>query len=497
MAGSVRGRVEHVVVVGAGLGGLSAALTLAGAGRRVTVLERDLVPGGLCGLRSQDGYTFDTGPTVLTMPDILARPLAAVGAELTDLLELRRLDPAYRARFADGSTLDVHADPAATAEGIRAACSAADAAGFERYVAHVSELYRLQRDRFIAANLDSPVQLVNRDLARLVAMGGFGRLARGVRRFVSDDRLVRLLSFQSLYAGLSPERALAIYAVISYMDSVAGVYYPVGGMNRLPTAYSDAAAAAGVEFCYGEQVDGVEVRSGRAVAVTTASGRRLTADAVIVNADPTALRPALLAGAAGRFGHRRRAVHYSPSAVVLHAGSRRAPADPVHHAIHFGAAWSRTFEEIIDDGRTMSDPSFLVTTPTVTDASVAPTGAHTQFALFPAPNLDQARPIDWTADGPRYRDRCIDQLVAAGHPGFGDADVQWFLTPADWAARGLAAGTPFAADHRFSQTGPFRPPTIDPAVDNLLWCGANVQPGVGVPMVVISGELAARRIVGR
>lgn len=490
---SVVGRCDHVVVVGAGLGGLSAALTLAGTGRRVTVLERSDRPGGLCGTHTAGGYTFDTGPTVLTMPDILARPLAAVGVELNDVLDLRRLEPAYRARFADDSTLDVLTDPAAMADQIRAEVGPADAAGYLAYVEHVTELYRLQRDQFIAANLDSPFGLVSRDAARLVALGGFGRLERRLRRFVSDERLVRLFSFQSLYAGLAPQRALAVYAVISYMDSIAGVYYPMGGMHALPRAYADAAAAAGVTFRYGEPVTSVGVRDGRARSVTTATGEVIEADAVIVNADPASVRAALVPD---HPGPSRRPVHYSPSAVVLHAGSRHAPADPVHHEIVFGRAWARTFTEIIDDGRPMSDPSFLVTTPTVTDDAPAPAGGHTQFALFPAPNLQHRRPLDWNRLAPAYRARCVQLLAEHGHPGFAAAEAELLVTPADWAAQGLPAGTPFSADHRLAQTGPFRAATIDPAIDNLLWCGAAVQPGVGVPTVVISGQLAARRIAG-
>jgi phytoene desaturase len=219
----VAGPTQDVLVIGAGLGGLSAALHLAGAGRRVTVVEREDVPGGRCGLIADREYRFDTGPTVLTMPELVAAPLNAVGEELADWLTLRRLDPAYRARFADGSTIDVRADVHDMADEIAAVCGGAQATAWLRYVEFLRKLYAIEMPHFIDRNLDSPLQLVNGSLARLVALGGFRRLSAKVAGFFDDDRLRRLFSFQAMYAGLAPAQALAIYAVITYLDCVQGV----------------------------------------------------------------------------------------------------------------------------------------------------------------------------------------------------------------------------------------------------------------------------------
>src|SRR3954452_22289655 len=256
---TVTGPTDSVVIVGAGLGGLSAALHLAGAGRSVTVLERAAVPGGRAGLIRDHGYHFDTGPTVLTMPELVAQPLNAVGEDLGDWLTLRRLDPAYRARFADGSTIHVRASSEAMAEEIRTMCGPDDAAGYERFVAYLRRLYCIELPHFIDRNLDSPLQLVGTPLARLLAMGGFRRLDRKVASFVRDERLRRLFSFQAMYAGLSPARALAIYSVITYMDTVAGVYFPEGGMHAVPAALAAAAAAHGVRVRYSTPVHRIEI----------------------------------------------------------------------------------------------------------------------------------------------------------------------------------------------------------------------------------------------
>jgi phytoene desaturase len=493
MSRRVQGLTDHVVVVGAGLGGLSAALHLAGAGRRVTVLERADVPGGRCGLIEDAGYRFDTGPTVLTMPELVARPLNAVGEELGDWLTLRRLDPAYRARFADGSTIDVRADVGDTADEIATRCGAKDAQGWLRYVEFLRALYRIEMPHFIERNLDSPLQLVNGSLARLAARGGFRRLASKVADYFPDERLRRLFSFQAMYAGLAPAQALAIYAVITYMDCVEGVYFPDGGMHAVPRALAGAAQKHGVEFRYGTSVAAIDIRDGRAWGVLTADGERIAADVVVINADlPTAygeLLPAQYTPA------RVRRLRYSPSAVVLHAGSSASFPDLTHHTIDFGSSWEETFGQIIDHGELMSDPSFLLTSPTLTDASLAPNDRHTYYALFPAPNA-RAR-VDWRQQREEYRVHILETLEKRGYSGFeAGIETEHLITPADWQRQGLAAGAPFAAAHTFRQTGPFRSPTLDRRLGNVVFCGSNAQPGVGVPMVLVSGRLAAERITG-
>ena len=452
---TVVGPTDRVVVVGAGLGGLSAALRLAAAGREVTVLERAAAPGGRAGRLELGGYGFDTGPTVLTMPELIADALDAVGERLEDWLELEPVDPVYRAYYPDGSTLDVHAGVEAMAAEVERVCGPAEAAGYRRFADWVSALYRAEMRSFIDRNLDSPLGLLGPDLLRLLRLRGFGRLAPAVARHLKDPRTQRVFSFQAMYAGLSPYAALAIYAVIAYMDSVAGVWFPRGGVHAVPRALAGAAEKHGVQFRYGTEVARVEVAGGRARAVHTTGGERLAADVVVLNPDlPVAYRDLLPPGAAPRRVERLR---YSPSCVVLHVGSTAAYAKIAHHNIHFGRAWRGTFDEIIRDGRLMSDPSLLVTNPTRADPTLAPHGRQAYYVLAPTPNLTAG--IDWAGTGPRYRDELVAVLEARGYAGFGAGiEVERLVTPADWAASGLAAGAPFAAAHTLAQTGPFRPP---------------------------------------
>ncbi|MCQ9132294.1 phytoene desaturase family protein, partial [Streptomyces hilarionis] len=364
MTRTVTGPTDHVVVVGAGLSGLSAALHLLGAGRRVTLVDRDDLPGGRAGRLERGGYRIDTGPTVLTMPDLADEAFAAVGERLRDHVDLVPLHPAYQARFADGSSLDVHTDAAAMEAEVERFAGATEAAGYRRLRRWLEQLYRAQMRRFIDANFDSPLQLLTPDLARLAALGGFGRLDAGIGRHLRDERLRRVFSFQALYAGVAPARALAAYAVIAYMDTVAGVYFPRGGMHALPQAMADVAARAGADLRLGQTVTRLERSAGRVTAVVT-DRDRIPCDAVVLTPElPVSY------GLLGRTPRRPLRIRHAPSAVVLHVGTDRTWPGLGHHTLSFGGAWRRTFDELTRDGRLMSDPSLLVTRPTATDPTL-------------------------------------------------------------------------------------------------------------------------------
>ncbi|MEU4674275.1 phytoene desaturase family protein [Amycolatopsis sp. NPDC023774] len=486
---TVPGRTDRIVVVGAGLSALSAALHLAGRGRRVTVVERGPGPGGRVGRLELGGYRLDTGPTVLTMPEIVRDTFAGGSAEMTTYLPMRRLDPAYTAWFADGSRLPVHSDAEEMTEAVRDFAGPAEAAGYRRLRRWLTRLYRAEFDRFVASNIDSPLGLVSRDLARVVALGGFRRLDPKVSSFLGDERLRRVFTFQALYAGESPMRALALYAVIAYMDTVGGVYFPEGGIAALPRALAAAAESAGVRFRYGEGADTLERRGGRVSAVLTGSGDRIPCDAVVLTGElPESYR--LL----GRAPLRPLRLSPGPSALVVHVGAAGDWPDVGHHTVSFGDAWAATFRELITEGRQMSDPSLLITRPTASDPALAPAHRHLFSILAPAPNLERG-PIDWSrAAGPAAA-ALLDEVRKRLLPGL-EADVSHVISPADWAARGMVAGTPFSYAHSFGQTGPFRPRNLPRGAENVVLAGAGTVPGVGVPTVLLSGRLAADRITG-
>jgi phytoene desaturase len=484
---------KRVVVIGAGLGGLSAACHLAGNGHEVTVVERGSSPGGRAGVLELDGYRFDTGPTVLTMPTLFERCFDAVGVEMQDLLTVRPLDPMYRACFADGSELRLRHGRDAMAAEIRDVCGADEAAAFDRFVDWLSALYRVEMG-YIERNYDSPLDLARplTPALRLLQLGAFGKLAKKISKFFSDERLQRLFSFQALYAGLAPQRALALFAVITYMDAINGVVVADGGMHALPRALAEAARRGGVEFRYGtpvEQIVTEQGSGGRVKGVRLAGGELIVADVVVCNADlPDAYQSLLPQIEAPRVVRRGT---YSPSAVVWHVGVRGSlPAGSAHHNVHFGHAWDEAFRALLGEGRRMPDPSLLVSVPTIDEPAMAPPGRHSLYVLEPVPNLAAA--ADWSDERVRTRDDLERKIKEFGYPT--EIEVEALVDPTDWRAQGLHHGTPFGLAHHFLQSGPFRPRNVERRAPGLVFVGSSTVPGVGVPMVIISGELAAQRV---
>ena len=488
--------MNPVVVIGAGLAGLSAACYLIGRGYEVTVVEREELPGGRAGVLHRDGFTFDTGPTVLTMPDLITDAIRSATADPTidlgDLLPLRLLDPAYRACYYGGSTINVRYGREAMRDEIARTCGSVDAAAFDAFVDWLRQLYVLEMPNFIDRNYDSLLGLVSSPgaLARLLRLGAFGRLGAAVRNRFKDPRLHRLFSFQAMYAGLAPDSALALYAVITYMDTIEGVWFPEGGIHAVPTLMAQVAEKAGVTFRYGDAVDAVlRSSTGRVAGVRTTSGERIRADAIVCTLDlPTAYQQLLGDLRPPQAVRRGR---YSPSAVVWHVGVRGVPEPPVaHHNIHFGTEWSTAFDALLREGQLMPDPSRLVTVPSLDDSALAPSDSSTMYVLEPVPNL--AGKINWSTEAGRIRDRLHAFLVEQGYPG--EVITEELVTPLDWQTQGMAAGTPFALAHTFGQTGPFRPSNVERQLPGIFFAGSGTVPGVGVPMVLISGKLTASRV---
>ena len=491
-----------VVVIGAGLGGLSAAAHLRGSGHDVVVLERGDRPGGRNGLLEMDGWRFDTGPTVFTMPGLLRDVFEAVGAEMDDHVTLDPVDPMYRATYHDGSELRVwHGRERMTRE-IREVCGPEPALQFGRFADWLRQLYELELPHFIDTNFDSPLDLLRPvgPALRLLRLGAFAKFGNRVASYFDDHRLQKVFSFQSMYAGLAPYEALALYCVITYMDSIEGVFFPEGGMHAVPRGLAGALEGAGVEIRYGTDVERIllaEGSSGRVRGVRTSSGEVLEAGAVVCNADlPVAYRT-LLPGLRQPFAVRHG--HYSPSCVLWHVGVRgELPAGTAHHNIHFGERWDETFRQLLHEGRLMDDPSILVTVHSLDDPSLVPDrgdGArrHCLYVLEPTPNLDGS--VDWTVERERLRASLQTRVGALGYPVDHDRiEVEAFVDPTDWEQQGMERGTPFALSHRFRQTGPFRPDNVTAHAPGLVFVGSGTRPGVGVPMVLLSGRLAAERV---
>jgi phytoene desaturase len=481
----------RVVIIGAGLGGLATAAHLSQRGHDVVVVEREPIPGGRAGLVAEAGFRLDNGPAVLTMPDLLRDTFSAAGADIADFVTLRPVDPMYRAVYADGSVLHVRHGRDAMTEEIRVFAGAREAEAFGRFCDWLENLYRVEMPHFIDVNYDSVLDLVRawRAALQLVRLGGLGRLGTKVASFFTDERLQRAFSFQSMYAGLAPYEALSLYGVITYMDTVQGVYVPDGGMHAVASGLAGAVQKAGVGFRYGAPVTRIlRTGAGAVSGVEIADSERLVADAVVCNADlPVAYRTLLGSVDAPRVARRGR---YSPSCVLWTAGVRGTPPEgAAHHNLHFGDDWRGAFEALAAGVR-MPDPSILVTLHSLDDPSLAPPGCTTLYALEPVPNLDGK--VDWARESDRITARLRDHVARLGYPT--DVVVERVYDPLDWERLGMERGTPFSLAHTLRQTGPLRPANVDARVPGLVFAGSSTVPGVGVPMVLVSGKLAAERV---
>ncbi len=526
------GKARDIVVIGAGLSGLTAALHLTGAGHRVTVVESADHVGGRCATEDVAvpgaGVTVraDTGATVWTMPQLVDSALSAVGKRVGDVdpeFRVRRMAPAYHATFHDGRSIDVYGDASRMAAEITRFAEAGgdDPAprvdGYLRMREWLAQMFGSAYPHFMAASFDSPLDLVGDsgaagDLGHLVQLGAFGSLGRRVENLLGDDLLARVFSFQSLYAGVAPKDARAVYGCIAHMDTTMGVYYPTAsrtgsGMGAIAGIMADAFVGAGGELRLSTPVSGLSVdAAGKGVTAVLGPDGPIPCDGIVATVDLPIVEGWL--DAAGAPAKKRLVpTRTSPSAMVAHGA---APVDVTrnwpdrHHLISFGEAWDETFREISSPraGSLMSDPSLLVTRPAVTapDRIVADADGREWepvSILAPCPNLVSAD-VAWDLVGPAHLAEVTALLDRRGLPGIAE---QWVLgaldTPATWAEQGMIDGSPFGLAHLFRQTGPFRPRNLSPRLpSNLVLAGSTTVPGVGVPTVILSGALAADRFTG-
>ncbi|WP_034620525.1 phytoene desaturase family protein [Cellulomonas sp. URHE0023] len=506
----------RVVVVGAGIAGLTTAALLARGGARVTLLEQHDGVGGRAGLLELDGFRFDTGPSWYFMPEVFTHAFALLGERIEDHVDLVRLDPAYRL-FPEPSgghaPLDVVQDPEvnwATFEALEPGAGSA----MRRYAQDSTQAYRDALDSFLYTTFARPHRLVTRDVVRRSrTLAGLltHTLAEHVAGAVDHPVLQQVLGYPAVFLGSSPYRVPALYSLMSHLDLVDGVRFPRGGMYTVIEALQRIAIREGVRIRTGAAVASIEVepmsaslvhprRSGTARGVRLSTGELVPADIVVSAADRHHTESALLDASYSDLPPETWDTKGPGiSALIIVAGVRGALPELAHHSLFFTRDWPANFEDILGTDRASTTSrvpevaSLYVSRTTATDPTAAPAGHENLFVLVPFPADPTLTDLD------RHADRYLDQIGDwAGVPDLRErVVVRSVRGPADFARDFHAwRGTALGMEHTLRQSAMFRPGDASARVPNLLHAGGGTIPGVGLPMCLISAELVVKRMLG-
>lgn len=486
---------QAVVIVGGGVGGLSAAVRLAAAGRAVTVVEQQTAVGGKMGEVTAEGFRWDTGPSVITMRPVFEELFAAAGRRMADYLTLLPVEPLTRYFYPNGVQLDATRDWSRMAEQI-AALDERDVEGYLAFLRQAAQIHRITGPVFIydrPPTLRSFLRVPPSDWLRVDAAR---TMAQAARRHVRSAELRQLLGRFATYVGGSPYQAPATLNVIAHVEMTGGVWYPQGGIYQIARALTRLAEELGVRILTNCPAQQIAVRNGRAVGVQLADGRELAARAVIANVDVATTYQRLLPPGAVplRAVRRQTAVEPSCSGFVLLLGVEGQHPALAHHNVWFSADYPAEFDAIFRQGRPPDDPTIYATITSKTDPDHAPPGGENWFILVNAPPLGPQ--FDWQREAVAYRDRVLDRLAAHGVDLRDKIRVERILTPRDLERlTGAARGALYGASPNSRWAAFRRPHNRCPDLPGLYFAGGTTHPGGGVPMVMLSGKVAAELVL--
>jgi phytoene desaturase len=494
---------KRVAIIGAGVGGLAASIRLAAMGYDVEVFEKNPVIGGRMGRLRGSGFSFDTGPTLLLMTDVYRELFEFAGRDLDDYMELLPLSPNYRVHFGDGDSMVISRSlPELIPELERIEPGVTPR--FYRFLENSCLKYRIGRQEFVERDFEGAGDFFGlRNLLLLLTTGALNNYYRSVSRFFREDKLRQAFSFQTMYLGLSPFEAPAVYALLPYTELAEdGLWFPRGGMYSLVEGLGRLAVELGVKIHLRSAVESIVVTKDRATGLRV-DGDEVGADAVLANADLPYVYRTLLPDSAHKDFRIRPPGRwkYTASAFMLYLGLNRDYDHLLHHNVYLSKAFRENFEAIFRHGSVPADPSFYANVASHTDPDAAPEGMAALYVLVPVPHLGSG--VDWEREGEPFKEKVyglLEEQVAM-------EDVRQRVvfetvrTPEDWKRDyNLEHGAAFGIGHGISQVGYLRPPLASRSIGGLYFVGAGTRPGTGVPLVTIGARLAAERIgreVGR
>lgn len=491
---AARQPAAHAVVIGAGFGGLAAAVRLGARGYRVTVVDKLDAPGGRAYVHKQDGFTFDAGPTVITAPFLLEELWALCGRRMRDDIDMRPVSPFYRIRFDDGGVFDYTGDAEAMRREV-GRFSPGDVAGYERLLQKSEAIYRIGFEQLAHQPFGDFTDMARiiPDMMRLESWRSvWGLVAKHIR----DPRLRQVLSFHPLLVGGNPFSTTSIYALIAFLERSFGVHFPIGGTGALVDGLVRLIEGQGGQVRCGAEVQRITLRGRRAVGVELAGGERIAADVVVSNADAAWTYRYLVDGQARKHWTDRRIERsrFSMGLFVWYFGTRRTWPDVAHHTILLGPRYRELLDDIFDRHVLADDFSLYLHRPTATDPALAPPGCDAFYVLSPVPNLLSG--TDWTERAEPYRRAVEAHLESTVLPGLGASlATSRVTTPLEFEQRLLSfRGAAFGFEPVLQQSAWFRPHNESEDIERLYLVGAGTHPGAGLPGVLSSARVLDRVI---
>ena len=483
----------HVVVVGAGFGGLSTAAYLAKAGYQVTVYEKTDQPGGRARVLKTKGFTFDMGPSWYMMPDVFQEFFEHFGSQVHEHYTLKQLDPSYRV-FTDSSQFDGRPYPKATK--LFEEKDPGSASRLTLFMTKTADDYHMLRTHTLNKPMLSVAEVFDGNVLRMLASQKSVRSFHWqAKKLTRDQDLQKMLEFMSVFMGGGPKNIPALYSLLSYVDMGLGVWYPNKGFGAVADAFVNVAQQQGAKIRYKAAVTRIITKNGRTTGVVV-NGKVVACDAVVANADYHFVETKLLDTKSRSYDNdywSKRTI--SPSATLLLLGVKKKLPKLLHHNLFFDAPWDQHFTEIFDQKRWSKRPLFYLCAPSKSDSIVAPAAYENLFVFVPS-----AAGVEPTEN---QINRLVDQVVTRIEQKIGtsfreDIVVQEVRTQKYFADTFNAyKGNAFGLSHTLRQSALFRPPIASRKVQNLFFTGQYTNPGTGVPMVVISGKVVANEVMKR